>query len=93
MTKERIFIVGDETRILQEEVSLRPYNLTDADIIHAATVMSIARFIWDYEARLQDPSFYADIPTFEIPEYPKKEPSFFDRLKRKLTWLRKLIHI
>jgi hypothetical protein len=91
MFKERIFIVGEDKEVhtKMEEVSCPPYNLTDADIIHASIVMDLARFIWDYEARLENPGFYAEIPTIEI-DVPR-EPIKLSFRQKLIIWLRKLI--
>jgi hypothetical protein len=68
MIRERKFIVCEsgEVKTRLEEVSCKPSHFDENDIVYASFILSIAKFISEYEQRLQDPSFYTDIEDVEI---------------------------
>jgi hypothetical protein len=69
MFQKKMFVSEDgKTQEFLEEVASAPEHLTDIDIMHSSFIMSIAKFISEYEQRLENPSLYAEIEDLDFDE-------------------------
>lgn len=68
MIKEKVFYVGEDgaKHTFQEEVSCKPTNFREEDIIHAAFMLAVGRFASEYDKRIADPGCEAELEDVDL---------------------------